>query len=132
MNMRALFPAGKRYRLMRRPSEPILPSGPRPYRRDCQGRLVTALLDLAGADGEVVIGSLTPWASATFVGARHGVTLILKGDDSQERAATLAESLPEAEFAIAGHLVADLSVEIAARGPDESRLILSILTIEAW
>ncbi|HEX7874119.1 MAG TPA: hypothetical protein VF475_14485 [Sphingobium sp.] len=133
MNARALFPVGKRYRLLRRPTEAIMPSSPRPVRRDCHGRLIAALIDRAGPDSEIVDDRLSPWASATFVGARHEMVLILKGADAITRAIALARSLVEAEFTIPGHLVADLAVDgCDADIPGESRLRLSILTIEAW
>lgn len=133
MNARSLFPIGKRYRLLRRPSDEIRPSSPRPARRDCHGRLLAALLERAGPGSEIAWDSLTAWASATFIGARHGLVLILRSEDSSLRADALAAMLPEADFAIPGHLVADLAVE---RQPDgeagEARLLLSVLTIEAW
>jgi hypothetical protein len=134
MNARAIFPAsGKRYRLFRRPTEPIKPSAPRPYRRDCQGRLIAALLDHAGTEGEVFADSLTPWASATFIGARHAVTLVLRGEDAMARADALRMMLPEAEFHLPGHIVADLVVDsISSDEPGAAKLLLSVLTIEAW
>jgi len=139
MNARALFPAlpalpaGKRYRLLRRPPDSILPSSPRPVRRDCHGRLSAALIDKAGGDCAVAETTLTPWASATFIGARHGIILILQGDDAAVRAEALAAMLPDADFAIPGHIVADIGVDgITLVGEEEARLTLSILTIEAW
>ncbi|CAN5200425.1 hypothetical protein BH10PSE13_BH10PSE13_25360 [soil metagenome] len=139
MNARALFPAlpalpaGKRYRLLRRPPDSILPSSPRPVRRDCHGRLIAALIDKAGGDCAVADATLTPWASATFIGARHGITLILRGGDAAVRAEALTAMLPDADFAIPGHIVADLAPDaITAIGAEEVRLVLSILTIEAW
>jgi hypothetical protein len=136
MNARALFPTalptGKRYRLVRRPPESILPSSPRPLRRDCHGRLIASLIGLAGEDCTVPDSGLTPWASATFIGARHAITLLLEGEDSGVRAQALAAILPESDFAIPGHIVADLSVDGIAPDPQGARLTLSILTIEAW
>ena len=133
MNARAHFPVGRRYKLIRRPTEPIMPSAPRPARRDCHGRLIAALLERAGAGSEVIEDSLSAWASATFIGARHRLTLLITGNDAVERARDLARLLPDAEFAIAGHLVADLAVDAWESGADGSAsLRLSILTIEAW
>ncbi|MFT3967348.1 MAG: hypothetical protein QM690_15840 [Sphingobium sp.] len=133
MNARSLFPNSRRYRLIRRPTEPIMPASPRPVRRDCHGRLIAALLERAGPDAEMAEDGLTPWASATFIGARHRLVLVLRGDDAASRAGALASLLPEAEFAIAGHLVADLAVDCCESDhPGEGRLRLSILTIEAW
>ncbi|HEX7820674.1 MAG TPA: hypothetical protein VF463_08640 [Sphingobium sp.] len=133
MNARALFPAtARRYRIARRPTEVIRPASPRPMRRDCHGRLLTALLDRAGAGSAIVDSGITGWASATFVGARHGVTLALRGEDMVVRAEALLAILPEAEFALAGHIVADLSIDRMDLEAEEVVLTLSILTIEAW
>lgn len=134
MNMRTILPpAARRLRILRRPPDSILPSSPRPARRDCHGRLMTALLDEAGPAAQIVDSTLTPWCSATFIGARHKVVLALIGQDAADRATALAESLPETEFRIFGHIVAELVVdERQAVGASEVRLHLCVLTIEAW
>lgn len=133
MNAQSVFPTSARnYRISRRPADPIRPASPRPIRRDCHGRLMTALLDRAGEDSEVMDSGITAWASATFIGARHQVTLALRGEDASARAEALIATLPEAEFTIAGHIVADLSVDRMDLEAKEVVLTLSILTIEAW
>jgi hypothetical protein len=133
MNARAIIPSSRRLRILRRPPESILPSSPRPARRDCHGRLIAALLDAAGAQSEVVDGALTPWCSATFIGARHSLTLVLRGEGAVANAGMLARQLPEMEFRIMGHIVAELVVEERqAVGAGEVRLRLGVLTIEAW
>jgi hypothetical protein len=133
MNARAIIPSSRRLRILRRPPESILPSSPRPARRDCHGRLIAALLDAAGAQSEVVDGALTPWCSATFIGARHSLTLVLRGEGAVANADMLARQLPEMEFRIMGHIVAELVVEERqAVGAGEVRLRLGVLTIEAW
>jgi hypothetical protein len=133
MNARALFPAvTRRYRLLRRPTESILPASPRPMRRDCHGRLLAALIERAGPGGDVADSGITAWASATFVGARHTVSLTLAGEDAEGRAEALALALPEAEFSLPGHIVADLSVDAVEARTDGATISLSILTIEAW
>lgn len=107
---------------------------PRPSRRDPHTRVITQLLDLAGKDSSVIATSSRPWASATFVGARHGIVLRLSGPDHEARAATLAEQLPEAEFSIGGHIVADACVDrlrLVEEGA-ETVMHLSVLTIEDW
>lgn len=133
MNARTLPPPGRRLRILRRPPESILPSSPRPQRRDCHGRLIAALLDAAGPGSEIVDGALTPWCSATFVGAQHRLTLVLNGADAAARGARIAESLPEAQFCIPGHIVADLAVDDRRTvRADQARLRLCVLTVEAW
>lgn len=133
MTARALIPPGKKYRLLRRPPESIRPGTPHPTRRDCHGRLIAALIERCGGDCEIAEGVMTPWASATFIGARHALTLVLMGEDASLRAEALAVMLPEANFAIPGHVVADVAVDrVATDAADEARLMLSVLTIEAW
>ncbi len=68
-----------------------------------------------------------PWASVTFTGARHRLTL-----DLAEGAAATAwlAALPELDLPLPGHLVADM---VAARvEPRDGRLhaLLEALTVE--
>ncbi len=67
------------------------------------------------------------WASATFTGARHIVSL--NGRASPGLDAWLA-GLPEAEFALRGHLVADLAVEQVRRDGEAVQVSLGVLTVE--
>ncbi|MET0238724.1 MAG: hypothetical protein ABW184_02400 [Sphingobium sp.] len=127
-----MFPSARRYRIKRRPPESIQPSTPRPMRRDCHGRLVSALLDRAGPGWETRECALTAWASATFLGARHVVTLRLEGEDAEDRAQRVVGCLPEAEFAIPGHIVADVAIDTVRMTDGGATVALSILTIEAW
>jgi hypothetical protein len=133
MNMRSIIPRGRRLKILKRPPESILPSSPRPQRRDAHGRLIEALLKLAGPDSEATDASLRPWCSATFIGAQHELTLVLRGADAFNRAMALADALPKAEFRIPGHVVADLAVDELTHDKDgEASLRLTVLTIEAW
>lgn len=133
MNAHALFPGtARRYRIARRAPEAILPSSPRPVRRDCHGRLLAALIERSGPDSAVQDSHITAWASATFVGARHGVTLAIRGDDAVVHADVMLTALPEADFSIAGHIVADVSIDRVDMDADAVILTLSILTIEEW
>lgn len=77
--------------------------GPAEHLRD-------ALLSLAGGHGDVVSHSEKAWASITFEGARHVVTLRFAGAEAVEGGEALVAVLPEHEFAIPGQLVADASV----------------------
>lgn len=119
---------------------------PRPPRRDPHTRLIAQLLDHAGPDSSVIATSSRPWASATFVGARHVIVLKLSGAGHAARADRFIETLPDVEFSIAGHIVADTcvderllrSAETAGHnpapqpGPAETVLRLCLLTIENW
>ncbi len=125
--------ARRRLRILRRPTESIRPAMPRPQRRDCQGRLVAALLALAGDDTSLDAASLRPWRSATFIGAQHRLTLRLSGPDALARVDRLANGLPEAELSLPGHIVADLVVD-AIRTLDDGIVLIDLaaLTIEDW
>jgi hypothetical protein len=123
----------RRLRILRRASESIRPSSPRPQRRDCHGRLLALLAELAGPDGEIRQASFRPWCSATFVGAQHRLGLHLGGTDAAARADALAAALADQEFRLPGHIVADLVVEaVRHEGEAGSSLDLAVLTIEDW
>lgn len=120
---------------------------PRPPRRDPHLRLIAQLTELAGTDSSVIATSTRPWASATFVGAKHMVALRFHGQDHSHQAARFSSDLPEWEFHISGHIVADACIDgcevsqerMSAHLPAEAGLIeegttvtLSVLTIEEW
>lgn len=122
-----------RLRIGRKEAHVIRPAGPRPQRRDCQGQLLARLQAMAGPDATIAQASMRPWCSATFVGAQHRMLLALAGPDSVQRAQTLADTLPEADFRLNGHIVADLVVAVLPMdGADAATLSLEILTIEDW
>lgn len=102
-------------------------------RRDCQGRLLAALQALAGPDCAVEEASQRLWCSATFVGAQHRILLRLSGAHASERAAALEAMLPEAEIALAHHIVVDLVVDqVSAQAAGHVHIALAVLTIEDW
>lgn len=75
----------------------------------------------------------TSWASATFKGMRHAITLSFSGGDAMAIGERLADMLPEHEFQIAGHIVADLAiVDIYRRreGAPHMTLKIEALTVE--
>lgn len=69
----------------------------------------------------------TPWASATFNGARHRVGL--GGRATAELEAWL-RALPEAELPLRGHLVADLALLSSETDGDRLRAEIEVLTVE--
>jgi hypothetical protein len=120
---------------------------PRPPRRDPHVRVIAQLMEMAGPNASVIGSSSRPWASATFLGAQHRVILRFGGDHAHSAATDFAERIGEAEFHIAGHIVADACVDgmdHEAAQPDAGsapppaeqgdRLLLriSVLTIEEW
>lgn len=74
----------------------------------------------------------TEWASVTFAGARHRLLVVLSGDGAVGAAADLLAALPELEFDIPGHIVADVALAAEERrdGGDHAALELEVLTIE--
>ena len=67
------------------------------------------------------------WASATFTGARHRITLV--GERSAALDSWLA-ALPEAEFMLRGHLVADIKLVRVRRAGAAATIAIEVLTVE--
>ncbi len=83
---------------------------PKLVRRSITERLRAALLALAGASGEVLVHREKPWASITFAGSRHTLSLRFAGAEAVAAGERFVAALPEHEFAIPGQLVADATV----------------------
>jgi hypothetical protein len=66
------------------------------------------------------------WASVTFTGTRHKVTLSV----DSAAAARFRDGIEEAEFNLPGHILADIAVVSQAREGDEVRIALEALTVE--
>jgi len=73
-------------------------------------RLLDQVLKLAEGKAQLVRHSERPWASATFTGTRHAITLAFEGLDALEAGERMAAAIGEQEFDIPGQLVADASV----------------------
>lgn len=87
-----------------------MPRDPLPPRRTTADRLREALRDLARDKATVLTHHEKAWASVTFEGARHTVTLRFDGHAAVAAGEHLIAALPEHEFAILGQLVADATV----------------------
>jgi hypothetical protein len=90
-------------------------------RADPSGQLLRVLRRSAAAAGcavELRHESQTPWASATFTGGQHRITVL--GDAGGWLAA-----LPETDLPLVGHFVASCAVE-----EDETGRWLAILVLE--
>jgi hypothetical protein len=72
--------------------------------------LVSALLELAGGKAELLRHAERAWASVTFTGTRHDVTLAFTGAEAVAAGEAFIAALPEHEFAIPRQLVADATV----------------------
>jgi len=87
--------------------------------------LTNALLKLA-TPAEIPESRDRPWASVTFTGARHWVSLSV----GPARAEEIAAMLPEFEFDLPGHLVADIVVTGTKTDGDRTILEIEALTVE--
>lgn len=95
--------------------------------------LIAALLKLAGSRAEFLRHAERPWTSATFAGSRHTVALSFAGEDAIEDGENLIAALPDHEFTISGHLVADAVVTEADHraGPPPSLTVeIELLLLE--
>jgi hypothetical protein len=89
-------------------------------------RAIVGQAAAAGAPITVSAATATRWASATFVGARHRLTI-----DGPHGAATDAwlAGLAEADLPIRGHLVADLVVLGSAHADGRFTATVEVLTL---
>lgn len=72
--------------------------------------LLTALHELAQGRAQLLSHAERSWASATFAGTRHTVTLAFRDLDGLAAGEHFVALLPEHEFAIPGQLVADATI----------------------
>ncbi|WP_247594673.1 hypothetical protein [Sphingopyxis sp. PAMC25046] len=99
-----------------------------PPRPGCPHRRLRHLLTRELPPG-LAAGASTfrPWASASFVGARHIFPCVLAAGDAEATRRALQEELGVAEWTLPGHIVADVVVEC---GTDPRTLRIEILTVE--
>ena len=65
------------------------------------------------------------WQSLTFTGERHEIGLRLLGPDATDALARLRDGLAEAEWALAGHVVADIVI-VTSRALDDGSIEVSL------
>ena len=102
-------------------------------KRDPATALIRALMVLGNGGATFDEHRGTQWASATFTGMRHAITLSFAGQDAVAHGERLSKMLPEHEFDIDGHIVADLAiVDIHRRREGAPLMTLKIdaLTVE--
>jgi len=90
-------------------------------------RLVRALrvsASEAGIDVLLVSATEHPWASATYVGARHQVTLGIPANPARHR---WLAGLAEAELPMHGHI----ALPPAILSTDDERVLLEVVTLES-
>lgn len=86
----------------------------------------------AGFGGALVVEEMRSrrWASITFTGARHELRFRLEGRTADEEAERFVSSLEAAEFALRGHVLADIALVSQVR--EEGRAVIEVeaLTVE--
>lgn len=90
-------------------------------------RALLAAAERRGCPVSLAESTMERWASATFNGARHQITLVAARSAAFDK--WLAE-LPEAEFTLRGQLVADLQVARVRRAGDAVTAMIEVLTVE--
>lgn len=96
-------------------------------------RLLSEVLKLGEGRADLVRHAERPWASATFSGTRHTITLAFEGPEAVAAGERLVAALGEHEFDIPGQLVADASVaEVTHEHLPQLRLVaeLELLLLE--
>jgi hypothetical protein len=73
-------------------------------------RLLSQVMILADAKGQLVRHAERPWASATFSGARHAIALSFTGPAAIEAGERMIADLADHEFDLPGFFVADATV----------------------
>ena len=99
-------------------------------KRDAGELLAAALVELGNSSAHIVRREGTNWASATFTGMRHKVEMQFPGMKAIEAGRTLASILPEHEFTLRGHIVADISAKRSVETDGVLTLEIEALTVE--
>ena len=73
-------------------------------------QLLSAVMELAGSAAELLRHTEKPWASVTFTGSRHAITLAFTGAEAAAMGEIFIAALPEHEFDVPRQIVADAAV----------------------
>ncbi|WP_337660997.1 hypothetical protein [Erythrobacter sp. Alg231-14] len=100
-------------------------------RRTVSDRVREALLMLADGRADLLTHEEKAWNSITFSGTRHEIMLDFNGAESVAAGEGFIANLPEHEFRIPGHLVADATInEVDHRfGADERMVVTAVLLL---
>ncbi len=99
-------------------------------RRTPGDRLRDALIELAAGNATVLTHEEKAWASVTFSGSRHELTLDFDGPEAVLSGELFSAVLPDHEFAIPGQLVADALVSgIDHRVYPHPRMVVSVTVL---
>jgi hypothetical protein len=72
--------------------------------------ILAQMVAITGGEGTLVSHQERPWSSTTFEGSRHHFLLEFDGVDAIALGEALIARLPDHEFTIPGHLVADATI----------------------
>lgn len=95
--------------------------------RDAQTLLLRALRSGEEPAPPLRLAHSEAWASATFAGARHRLEFAAA---DPVRADAFAAAIGQREFALPGHLVADIAVAARTTTPAGIALTIEALTVE--
>jgi hypothetical protein len=104
----------------------------RPHADRVQAAILRAAVAMVARHGvQVVIEELRcrDWASLTLIGGRHELDIRLVGPDAAAALARLQADLPDADIAIAGHILAELVIVPGDAEPGNMALTLNALAI---
>jgi hypothetical protein len=76
-----------------------------------------AIRELANGHAEIGDYRVRSWASITFAGSKHHMTVRFRGPEAVAAGETFVAFLPEHEFCILGHLVADAAITSVSGDP---------------
>lgn len=101
-------------------------------RADATSALLRAVRATLESAGRFVLEEVRSrnWASVTFSGARHELAFRLEGEGAEVAAGRFAAGLEAAEFALDGHVLADIALVGDERQPGVARMKLEALTVE--
>ncbi len=95
-------------------------------RKTLADRVREALLAMAGPEANLLTHEETPWASITFAGTRHELTLDFDGIAACKVGERFITALPDHEFTIPNMLVADATVsEVDSSYTPEPRMVVT-------
>lgn len=92
--------------------------------RAIAAQIIAALSPVTAA---LISAKSVAWASATFNGARHEFEFLVTSEETHETFGKFAQTVGDIEFAIGGHIVADI---VAKCGEGQS-LFVEALSVES-
>lgn len=91
-------------------------------------RVIEQSAGVAGCPVRVAANGRRRWASATFSGARHAMTISAIPTAQFDR---WLGGLADADLSVRGHLVADLKIMAVRRSAEQLSADIEVLTLEA-